>query len=78
MSIYYTNGDETLSEDELVQRYRDDLGEIYKEFTFGGRTFDGSKMFGDPPPEPDPRVFRCGFEDWVDAVGWKRQFTGKK
>jgi len=67
MSIYYTNGQETLTDDELYQRYRDDLDEIYGEIKLGGLSFYPAQVI----EQLDPIAFRCGFADWADAGDWE-------
>jgi len=67
MIIYYTNGEEKLSERELLQRYRDDLNETHEEIKIGVVTFLPSRVL----EEVDPIAFRCGFSDWTDSEGWE-------
>jgi len=63
----YTNGHERISERELLQRYRDDLDEIYGDIKLGGLTFFPAQVI----EELDPTAFRCGFADWTDSEGWE-------
>jgi len=68
MTIYYTKGEETITEDELYQRFRDYLDENYEEAYVDAVTFSPSRVL----EELDSIAFEDGFDDWTDRDGWEK------
>jgi len=58
---------ETAYENRLIDRYREELNDIYPDVVMGAMSWPA----GDTLERMDPIGFRCGFVDWLDAEGWE-------
>jgi len=74
MTYFYTKGEETLTEDELVQRYRDDLDTIYRRIRLEGFDFAPSEVF----EKLAPNEFRGYFLCWTLEEGWEEHWDEQR
>jgi len=68
MTTYYTNGEEIITDDELHQRYSDDLDQYYGgEIKFDGLGFYPSQII----EALAPMQFWHNLVHFMDEKGWK-------
>lgn len=67
--VWINEYEEEVTEFEAYAMYDDMLNECYEWPKVGYTVVEPSRFLS----EFDPVAYRCGFNDWIDSMGWEER-----